>query len=130
MEYPNHVNNKQRNTLNIIYTKNNKILPCFNKLKFSHEKAEKVVNPPQNPIERKCVHEFLSGIKGIPQNRPIRSEPVTFTPNVAKGKTGVINCDIIRTIPNRRTLPNPPPIKTNEKSFNILFHFIFCNEFP
>jgi hypothetical protein len=53
----------------------------------SFEKAEKVVNPPRNPVAKNNLH---SGVRlprsPSPKTNPIRKQPEMFTVNVPKGK--------------------------------------------
>lgn len=56
---------------------------------MSSAKAEKVVNPPQNPVMRRT---FSSGVMTCvfsirPKSRPIMKQPITLTRNVPIGKT-------------------------------------------
>jgi len=58
----------------------------FKSMTFSHEKAEKVVKPPQKPMINRCTNWLFSDMDKLPQKRPIRNEPRIFTVSVARGK--------------------------------------------
>jgi len=51
MKYPRYAAAIPKTTEQITYIKNSEKLPLLIKFKFSFAKAEKVVNPPQNPDE-------------------------------------------------------------------------------
>ena len=89
----------------------NAILHIWGYFKNTAEKAEKVVNPPQNPVINKYFISEFSLLKVIPN--PIRTQPMMLIANVAHGKFFIpIHCPIPTEIRYRRTHPKPPPTKT------------------
>lgn len=85
---------------------------------FSKAKAEKVVNPPQNPVVRNKMalpeRELLFTTN--PRIKPRSKLPKTFTLKVAQGIVWEAKLKYL-LIKKRRALPRPPPKKTINKAF-------------
>lgn len=64
-------------------------LPVCNNSKFSNEKAEKVVKPPQIPVAKNSFQLWLkaSFFKLRAITIPIMKQPLVLTNNVATGKS-------------------------------------------
>lgn len=97
------------------------ILPLCSKPTFSNENAEKVVKPPQIPVERSNfqLSEMPSPLILMANTRPIIKQPMIFTDIVANG-----NCfDLInKDVPYLIMEPMLPPNPTNNKFFIIGFY--------
>ena len=84
-----------------MYDIRSKNLPWLNKVIDSIENAEKVVNPPQNPMTRKFKILFenvsLKWLEVSLNIIPAKKQPIKFTRRVPTGnvnKVGVKNLDI------------------------------------
>ena len=72
------------NTLAAMYRKNSPGLSCFKRLIPSSVNAEKVVNPPQNPVISNSFQFSAEALKR-PQKIPINKQPAIFTIHVLNG---------------------------------------------
>ena len=61
--------------------------PVYIKVTVSNVKDEKVVNPPNSPVNRnaRVLGEKLNASARL-QQKPIRKEPITLTERIPKGK--------------------------------------------
>ena len=101
-----------------------KYLPLCNSSKFSNEKAEKVVKPPQTPVARNNFQLYNNDSSFIlsAMMRPIKKQPIIFTANVGHGKNLEL---IIKDIPYLSIEPIPPPRATNKKFLSIVLFYRF-----
>ena len=98
--------------------------PDLKRLRLSSAKAEKVVNPPKRPTNKnnlKLVEMFPRSNK--PQEKPIKNDPIIFTPKVPQGKTPVNNRCAQPETQKRSKVPAAPPII----NANILFMLVKLN---
>ena len=87
--------------------------------KFSQEKVEKVVKPPQIPVARNNLYSSVnqSNLSGSVRNIPMRKHPMIFTKKVEYGNGLLIHPVNDLLTKYRNALPIPPPRKTKITSF-------------
>ena len=101
--------------------------PEFSSECFSKAKVEKVVNPPQKPVDSSkiwfWVRKLLFAEK--PNIIPIRKQPIILTIKVPKKKYWKWLLNDLEIIYLSK-LPKPPPKKTSNNCF-IFANYIFSN---
>src|SRR5690606_4064178 len=88
---------------------------------FSRAKAEKVVNPPQNPVTKSSFKSEFSicCLAKNPTKIPIIKQPKTFTIKVAHGKALCTSFCVQTDVRYRKQLPIPPPRPTISNVLSI-----------
>lgn len=93
---------------------------CSSILIHSHEKLEKVVNPPQMPVAKNKRHSPKPAcLAANPITMPMIKQPMMFTVNVANGN---LSCLIITENKYLSIEPMVPPMPTNIK-FRIIISY-------
>jgi hypothetical protein len=99
------------------------VSPFLKSVKLSNENAENVVNPPQKPIIKKVRNSLeLKLLLNAAENIPIAKLPKIFVINVEIGKEFANNFATEKLNKKRKTLPNPPPTKTN--NIDLIINYI------
>lgn len=97
------------------------VSPFNPKLNASLEKVEKVVNPPQNPTNKKAFKRggIISYLPNIPESKPKIKHPKIFMVNVARGKGAFQITRNNRLTKKRQQVPTKPPAPANNINFHI-----------
>ena len=111
---PSHAAAMPSTILSVIYNKAMPNFPFCNSVRFSAEKEEKVVKPPQIPVAKKTFQLFKKDSSFIlnASTMPIIKLPAMFTAKVPKGKFLTVTD---RYMAYLSIEPSAPPKPTNKK---------------